>query len=1090
MSMMRRDTVGNALTWLHLLGAVTAAFLWLGFRIVHHVPRPSGLELLFSVLNVPVSASLVSAIGLGLVTAGLLRRKRIALLVVLLFQVVGVVWAVLDVVSATTGAVVVPLGRGEGNPVWAAVQAVVAVALIVLALWLWPAFPARVTGGSWLAAATFLVLGMMLAVAATAVLVHLVPGSHGAAWQQTIVALLHAVGLPAPRPWHTVRVAQFVPQVASLVFGLALLGAVMVFLRSARSTDEWNPDSEVALRELLDAHGEQDSLGYVATRRDKLVHFGARRRAAISYAIFGGVCLASGDPIGDPAAWDDTIRSWERLARGYGWTPAVLACSEQGARAYVRALGFDVLRLGDEAVLSPEAFNLESTSLTEVRRAWRRVRRDGVTVSISRQADLAPEALDEVRGLATQWREGDQERGFSMELGRLGDPADGRIVVVVARDAMDEPLALLTFLPWGRSGLSLDLMRRSPAAPNGINEFLVAELMAWCRDRRISRVSLNFAVLRHVFASGEDVAAAPLERWGSGLLRFLDRFWQVQRLYRANAKFRPAWQPRYVVLGSPLNLPAVATAALVAEGFLPDFLAVARSAPSRSGELGEEQLARIRALENPPAPRDLYAGAGELTRQRLAHLAGLRERGQSGYPVGARDTVALGDLPSLEPVSSQPVAGRLRAVRDHGGVCFADLTGGGRTIQLLLEAATVGRQSVRDFVRLVDRGDLVEVRGRLGHSRNGTPALLVDEWTVVAKSLRPIPWGGLRDASARARDRSLDLIVHPDQVGLLKQRSRAVAAIRRTMAEEGFTEVETPILGLVHGGASARPFRTHSNAHDTDLVLRIAPELSLKKLVVGGLGPIFEIGRNFRNEGVDASHNPEFTSVEAYQPWADYHDMRRLAQRAIQAAAVAVHGTAVMPIPDEEGRPVPHDISGDWPVVPVVEAVSLAVGRPVSMNADLDELLAIAQREGVPVHDGWGPGAVLEALYEELVEPRTRVPTFYVDFPAETSPLTAPHRSIPGLVERWDLVAVGMELGTAYSELTDPLLQRQRLVEQSWKAAAGDPEAMEVDESFLAALELGMPPSGGLGLGIDRVVMALTGTTIRQVLALPFVRAG
>ena len=271
-------------------------------------------------------------------------------------------------------------------------------------------------------------------------------------------------------------------------------------------------------------------------------------------------------------------------------------------------------------------------------------------------------------------------------------------------------------------------------------------------------------------------------------------------------------------------------------------------------------------------------------------------------------------------------------------------------------------------------------------------------------------------------------------------------------------------------------------------MLRIAPELPLKRLLVGGMGPIFEIGRNFRNEGTDASHNPEFTVVEAYQPFADYHDMRLLTRRMIEAAAVAVHGRPVMPLPDESGAVVLTDISGEWPVVAVCEAVSAAVGEPVAIDTDLDALLAIARGHEVAVRDGWGPGAVIEGLYDELVEHQTVRPTFYVDFPEETSPLTAPHRDKPGLVERWDLVAGGMELGTAYSELTDALVQRQRLVEQSWKSALGDPEAMEIDEDFLGALELGMPPTGGLGIGLDRLVMALTGTSIRQVLSFPFVK--
>ncbi|MGI8416474.1 MAG: amino acid--tRNA ligase-related protein, partial [Nakamurella sp.] len=299
-------------------------------------------------------------------------------------------------------------------------------------------------------------------------------------------------------------------------------------------------------------------------------------------------------------------------------------------------------------------------------------------------------------------------------------------------------------------------------------------------------------------------------------------------------------------------------------------------------------------------------------------------------------------------------------------------------------------------------------------------------------------------------------------------------SVRATLTGAGYLEVETPILHTVHGGASARPFRTYINAYATDLSLRIAPELYLKRLLVAGSGPIFEIGRNFRNEGADSTHNPEFTSLEAYLPFSDYHGMRTLASTLVRHAAAAVG----VELPDR------------WPVVPMLDAVSEGVGEPVAIDTDIDRLLTLAARHAIRVRPDSGAGAIIEQLYDKLVEPQTITPTFYVDFPAETSPLTRPHRTKPGLVERWDLVMNGMELGTAYTELTDPLEQRRRLVAQSAKATAGDPEAMQVDEDFLGDLELGMPPTGGLGIGIDRLVMVLTGTAIRSVLSFPFVKPG
>ena len=354
--------------------------------------------------------------------------------------------------------------------------------------------------------------------------------------------------------------------------------------------------------------------------------------------------------------------------------------------------------------------------------------------------------------------------------------------------------------------------------------------------------------------------------------------------------------------------------------------------------------------------------------------------------------------------------------------------------------------------------------------------------------MHPIPFGAFNDPEARLRQRATDLIVHPEAADMLRVRAAVVRSLRRTLEGAGYLEVDTPILHTVHGGASARPFKTFSNAYGIDLSMRIAPELYLKRLVVAGMGPLFEIGRNFRNEGADATHNPEFTSLEAYEPFGDYTTMRLLTESLVKNAARAVHGAPVLPLLRPDGEYELVDVSAPWPVVTVLDAVSAAVGRPIDLATDFDVLLELARSHEIPIHEGMGPGAIIEELYAELVEGATVHPTFYVDFPVETSPLTGPHRTQPGLVERWDLVVNGMELGTAYSELTDPLEQRRRLEAQSLKAASGDVEAMEVDEEFLRALETGMPPTGGLGIGVDRLAMLIIGTSIRGVLTFPFVR--
>jgi lysyl-tRNA synthetase class 2 len=509
--------------------------------------------------------------------------------------------------------------------------------------------------------------------------------------------------------------------------------------------------------------------------------------------------------------------------------------------------------------------------------------------------------------------------------------------------------------------------------------------------------------------------------------------------------------------------------------------------------LTADELEQVRALSVPtvPAPR---LRRTDQERARLDAAASLRELGVDPWPVADRG-------PGVGP--GVGVVARVASVRDHGGVVFAVLVDGPRRLQAVLEARAPHAEA-RRFARLVDSGDLVRVEGVTGRSHSGEPSLLVTRWSMLAKALRPLQLDGPRldghrldgprldgrrceqpePAAGSRRERVADLIVRPGQADLLRQRSAVVRSLRTTLEAEGYLEVETPILNSVHGGATARPFRTWSNAYGMDLSLRIAPELHLKRLVVAGLGPLFEIGRNFRNEGADATHNPEFTALEAYRPCADYTDMRELAERLVRGAMTAVHG-AELPTADAPGGSV---CAAPFRVVRFLDAVSDAVGTRVDVGMDFDLAWAIAREHGVQPRPDEGVGALLEQLYAALVEPATATPTFYVDFPLETSPLARPHRSVPGLAERWDLVVGGSEIATAYSELTDPVDQRHRLVAQSHKAAAGDLEAMEVDEAFLSDLELGMPPTGGLGIGVDRLVMAVTGVSIRSVLAFPFAR--
>ena len=478
----------------------------------------------------------------------------------------------------------------------------------------------------------------------------------------------------------------------------------------------------------------------------------------------------------------------------------------------------------------------------------------------------------------------------------------------------------------------------------------------------------------------------------------------------------------------------------------------------------------------------------------MGKLARLRKDGVEPYPVGRAPSHTVAQ--ALDAVEGPPadrhrtvtVAGRVLRIRDYGGVLFAQLRDWSGEVQLLLDNSLLESGSTADFA--VDLGDLVEVTGRMGHSRSGTPSLIVCRWRLIGKCLRPLPdkWKGLTDPEARVRTRYLDLDVNTEAREQNTARSRVLQAIRETLVGKGFLEVETPILQQVHGGANARPFHTHINAYDLNLHLRIAPELYLKRLCVGGVERVFELGRAFRNEGVDYSHNPEFTLLEAYQAHADYMVWVDGCRELIQNAAQAANGEQVVMRPRRDGVLEPVDISGRWQVKTVHDAVSEALGEHVDAETDLETLRELSDNAGVGYLSHWDAGAVVLELYERLVEEHTEHPTFYKDFPTSVSPLARPHRSRPGLAERWDLVGWGVELGTAYSELTDPVEQRRRLQEQSLLAAGGVHEAMQLDEDFLQAMEYAMSPTGGLGVGVDRVVMMITGRSIRETLPFPLAK--
>jgi lysyl-tRNA synthetase, class II len=479
---------------------------------------------------------------------------------------------------------------------------------------------------------------------------------------------------------------------------------------------------------------------------------------------------------------------------------------------------------------------------------------------------------------------------------------------------------------------------------------------------------------------------------------------------------------------------------------------------------------------------------------RLDKLRRIRAAGAEPYPVGFGRTTTIGQLraryPDLTPDTATGehvgVTGRVMLSRLGGKLCFATIRDGSGDIQVMISLDRVGEQALAAWKRDVDLGDHIGVEGEVISSRSGELSVLADSYAITSKALRPLPEkrAGLTDPEARVRQRYVDLIVNPAARRMAQLRADVTRSLREELHARGFLEAETPMLQVLHGGANARPFVTRSNAYDIELYLRIALELYLKRLVVGGFEKVYEIGRIFRNEGADATHNPEFTMLEAYEAYGDYTTIGTLTRELIQAAARAALGGTVVRRPDG----TEHDIGGDWPSVTVHDAVSAALGEQVTPDTSEETLRQLSKQAGIHQEPQWNRGQVLLELYEHLVEARTVEPTFYRDFPVEVAPLTRQHRSDPRLAEKWDLVAFGAEIGTGYSELADPVEQRARLTAQSLLAAGGDPEAMQLDEDFLRALEYGMPPAGGMGLGTDRLLIMFTGASIRETILFPLVR--
>jgi lysyl-tRNA synthetase class 2 len=480
-----------------------------------------------------------------------------------------------------------------------------------------------------------------------------------------------------------------------------------------------------------------------------------------------------------------------------------------------------------------------------------------------------------------------------------------------------------------------------------------------------------------------------------------------------------------------------------------------------------------------------------LTRDRLAKYRAVMEDG--GFPYSFERTATAADLrerfAGLEAGASTEeivtIAGRLQKTREMGKLIFAPVVDGSGTLQLFVDKRTLGDEAFVAF-RDLDAGDWIGATGEVIVTKRGEISVRIAEFELLQKSLRPMPdkWHGLKDIEQRSRRRYLDLLANEDSRAVAITRAKIVSELRNQFEKRGYVEVETPVLLPEATGATAKPFETVHNALDMDMHLRIATELYLKRLVVGGIERVFEIGRIFRNEGIDSTHNPEFTMLESYEAFADFNNIMLLVEEVVAACAVVATGATEVTY---DGRPL--ELAGPYRRATMLELTCEALGRDVDYDSPVDELRALASQNGIEPEDHWGTGKLIEALFDELVEDTLWEPTYVTEHPIETSPLARVHRSKPHVTERFELFIAGAEYANAFSELNDPFDQRARFEAQAVAKAAGDDDAHPIDEDYIRALEYGLPPTGGLGIGVDRLVMLLTDKHhIREVILFPTMR--
>ena len=724
---------------------------------VGHVLTPAvqPVRTFIDIVIFPTAANFAYAAFTALLAVSLGRRKRLAwtfLVLLVIYNVLGDVIGIAAVIFLHLTGHDAVLNEAVRTAVFGDAEVwLLGIGMVISVVTLWVVLTARkeffapVRRGSLGRAVLTLLAGIAVGVAVGCAWVYTIGDDIASAGRRFVLVLDAVLGGAVS---FNLRDRDLLPPLLHGLLGLigafSLLAAIYVLFRTQKSQASLPAADEVDLRLLLDEYGSEDSLSYFSTRRDKSVVFAPDRRAAVTYRVEGDVLLASGDPVGDPAAWDSAVRLWTELAERYAWVPAVIGASEKGAHVYAEH-GLRVLEIGDEAILHARTYDLANPGLKQVRQATARLERDGYSVRIRRHADIPAEHMHRVMALANTWRVGEDERGFSMALSRLGDPADGPCVLVEALDEHGEPRAFLSFVPWGSDGLSLDLMRRDPTSPNGIVEFIVSGLMAQAGTVGVTHVSLNFAVFRSAFAEGGRIGAGPVARAWRSLLLFFSRWWQLESLYRSNMKYTPDWSPRFLCFPERSTLAKVGLAAGRAEGFV-NLPFLREQIPDNVDDGGEvAQLYAREKLERAPlvaAPSEDHVG-DEQTRNRKRKVERLARDGVEAYPVGVPRTHRIGDLAERYAAVAAnrhigvdvSIVGRVMGVRRHAAITFWDLQEWSGTIQVVLPTPELRQQAAS----MIDMGDWVSVTGEVMTTRTGELSVEAESFVLAAACLHPLP---------------------------------------------------------------------------------------------------------------------------------------------------------------------------------------------------------------------------------------------------------------------------------------------------------------------------------------------------------------